>query len=141
MITITEEDLKKALDQYGNIQRKRDLLSIQKADVMKQAIPPEIQAEIEAIDEEFKNKEDALDEEDKKARKILDTILEEYSKSLAFKNDDKVAVKSELNTVTFYPPEVEYDSKAIDGYALNHPELLGYRKEGKSKFRLTKNKL
>lgn len=140
MITITEEDLKKALDQFGEVQGQKDLLAIEKSKVMKQALKPEIQAEIESIDEEFKAKEEAIKDREKKARKILDNILDEYAKSLKLQDDE--TVKSDLITVTFYKPEVEWDTAALDGYILaGHPELLSFRHEKPVKTRVMKNKL
>ena len=137
---ITEEELKKLLDLYGGVTHKREFLKAQKQELINKVIPPEIAAELEAIDAEFKAKEDALDEEEKGYRKILDGAIADYVQTIPL--IDKAKVKSELVTLHITRGETEWDTHALDGMIVaGHKELLPFRKELPPRTRILKNRM
>jgi hypothetical protein len=83
---------------------------------------------LEQINEEFAPKIESIDLNIKARKEQLQWMLKEYAKP----------VKSKYYTWA-YEEEVIYDAKAMDGYALNHPEILWMRST-KPKTRLTPKK-
>lgn len=70
---------------------------------------------------------------------MRDGVCEEIDSTIqAAQQDIKAAVvefgksiKSARLHAVWSKPRVRWDSKALDGYALNHPELFAFRTEGK----------
>ena len=54
---VTEEQLKEALNAFGDFQHQREYLKAQKQELINKVIPPEVQIELEAIEAELKSLE------------------------------------------------------------------------------------
>ena len=132
-----EENLKYALDDYGNELAKKDLLALEKNRILQSILTPEQLAEIEALDFEFAGKEKQVEEDAKKKRKLLDAYLRQYTESLYLGKNEKKIVKGRLAKVSVEEGDVVYDPTFMDGYAMSHPEVLSARQEGKKKTRVT----
>jgi len=67
-------------------------------------------------------------------------MVEKYAQSLELGNE-KYVVGSKFASISFTDGGVEWDANGVDGYALTHPELLGFRKQLPPKTRITRNKM
>lgn len=135
-----EENLKYALDRYGEFADRKQLLEMEKQKLISSILTPEQLTELDAINFEFESKEKALDEKEKEARKYLNYVLSQYAESLDLLKNEKRIVKGSFAKVSVEEGDVIYDPVALDGYAINHPEILGFRTQTKKKTRVTLNK-
>ncbi len=123
-------DAAELINRWTDLQAAADLLRLDKENKRKAIITPEIQAQLDELDEEF------------------DPLLEQALanvKSLA--EDIKVAViatgatvKGDLVQAIYTKGRVSWDTKALDGYAAGHPEIIQFRKEGEPSVSLRWNK-
>ena len=135
-----ESELKKLIDEYGDIANKKEFLAMEKKKLIDGVIPDSVKMEIDSINAEFEEKETALELEEKKKKKEVDVATDKYAQSL-FVGKEKIHLKTGLMTLTISEGEPIWDSSALDGYALGgHEELLKFRHPGKNKTRLTRNK-
>jgi hypothetical protein len=137
---MNQEDIKKIMDNALDVDYRIDLLNSEKQGLIDKIIPVEVQAEIESVEEEFAPKLEQLEELKKTNRKIADGMLEQFLAENPV-GKEKMKIKSQLGTWTIEQGEPEWNTAALDGYALEHPEILWMRKEGKPKTRLTKNRM
>src|ERR1035437_6687125 len=107
------DDLDNTEVYLGNIISDRETLK-------KKQIPAEIQAEIESIDFEFAAKIKVLEDAIKDRKEKLQKLLKDYGKP----------VKSKYYSYTYKDGKPEWNTDALDGYALTHPEILWMRKDG-----------
>lgn len=140
---ITEEELKKLMDQYGNCEHERQFLLLEKQKLINQIIPLEIQQQLEDVEYEFQSKFDDLDKKEKSFRKILDQYVQLFAKKIKdnLALTEKITLKSDLINVTFTKGKIVWDADNLDGYAINNPQILSFRKEEEPSVRITKNKL
>ncbi len=114
------------LDQLAEIESQIDVLNIERTMARKAAIPAEVQAELDAIEAEFQSKKDAAEANVVDLRAQLDPLVIAHGAS----------VKGERMQAVYTKGRVTWDVKALDGYAINHPELFAFRKEGEPSVRL-----
>lgn len=134
---ITQEQINKQMDDYGNIRYMLEDLKSSKETLYLQILSkyPEALQEIQDMEEEVNEKIKEAEKAEKKNKKDLESMLEEYIQILVFK--DETEIKSKLIRVGV-KREPEYDLKALDGMAVENPKLLAFRKE-KIKTRITLN--
>lgn len=134
---ITQEQINKQMDDYGNIRYMLEDLKSSKETLYLQILSkyPEALQEIQDMEEEVNGKIKEAEKAEKKNKKDLESMLEEYIQTLVFK--DETEIKSKLIRVGV-KREPEYDLKALDGMAVENPKLLAFRKE-KTKTRITLN--
>lgn len=134
---ITQEQINKQMDDYGNIRYMLEDLKSSKETLYLQILSkyPEVLQEIQDMEEEVNGKIKEAEKAEKKNKKDLESMLEEYIQTLVFK--DETEIKSKLIRVGV-KREPEYDLKALDGMAVENPKLLAFRKE-KIKTRITLN--
>lgn len=134
---ITQEQINKQMDDYGNIRYMLEDLKSSKETLYLQILSkyPEALQEIQDMEEEVNGKIKEAEKAEKKNKKDLESMLEEYIQTLVFK--DETEIKSKLIRVGV-KREPEYDLKALDGMAVENPKLLAFRKE-KIKTRITLN--
>lgn len=137
---MTEDDVRQYVEAYINVSYKKDLLVSEKQKVINSILTPEQKAELDAIDFEFEAKFKEVEEEEKARRKMLDAAVDNYASTLHIGNE-KIKIVGKIGTVTFTKGDIEWDAKSLDGYVLNHPEILSFRKENPPKVRITKNKV
>ena len=134
-----EENLKYALDRYGEFVDRKELLKIEKQKIINSILTPEQLAEIEDVEFEFEVKEKKLEDGQKESRKYLDIILRQYAEAVDLLQDEKRIIKGNFAKVSLEEGDVVYDSDAMDEYAIKHPEVLEFRKQNKKKTRITLN--
>jgi len=125
-----EQELIKLMDELDDAEVHLGNVFSDRETLKKKQIPLEIQAELESIDFEFADQIKALEDNAKERKETLQKLLREYGKP----------IKSTFYSFTYKEGEPEWDTSFLDGYSLNHPEILHWRHEGKPITRLTKIK-
>jgi hypothetical protein len=113
-------DIVQKLDQLANFQAQRDVLNFQKRELVDQILAPEIKARLEEIEAEFAGRLEVVDEN---IAALEDEIKAEVVKHGATVNGTFLRAVWNRGRVT-------WNTKAMDSYALSHPEILSYRKQG-----------
>jgi len=113
-------DISQKLDQLANFQAQRDVLELQKQALIDQLIPPEVKARIEEIEAEFDGKSEAVDAN---IAALEAEIREEVLRCGA-------SVKSTFLHVVYNSGRVTWDTKKLEAFARNRPEVLEFRKQG-----------
>lgn len=108
------------LDQLAEIQSQLDVLQVERNRLTDALIPAEIKAEIAAINAEFADKIEMAESNARELRSQLVPLVLEAGASVKGERLQAIVVKG----------RVSWDTKALDGYAINHPELFAFRKEG-----------
>lgn len=97
-----------------------DLLRADVATLKDKAIPAEVKLALAEIDAEYEDALTAAGEAYAAAEKAAKDAIAEHGES----------VNGQFLQAVWGKPRVTWDAKALDGYALNHPELFAFRKEG-----------
>lgn len=114
------------MDIYGKIEKYSDLtfgidaVSQEKQALIDQVLTPEIKEKLAEIDAEFDPKADELSQQ--KSMLEADIKMEVLQAGQT--------VKGTFHSFVWSKPRVSWDTKALDGYALAHPEIAQFRTEG-----------
>jgi hypothetical protein len=114
------EDITEKLDRLANFQAERDFLALHKQELIDQVLTPEIKARLEEIEMEFAQRVEAVDENI--------AALEEEIKNDVIQHG--TTVRGTFLRAVWNKGRVTWNTKAMDGYASTHPEILEFRKEG-----------
>jgi hypothetical protein len=114
------EDITEKLDRLANFQAERDFLALHKQELIDQVLTPEIKARLEEIEMEFAQRVEAVDENI--------SALEEEIKNDVIQHG--TTVRGTFLRAVWNKGRVTWNTKAMDGYASTHPEILQFRKEG-----------
>ena len=125
-----EDALKKLMDDLDDTEVHLGNLQADKETLKKTQIPLEIQVKLEEIDMECDPQMKAIEEEIKAKKEQLQKLLKDYGKP----------IKSNWYSYTYKDGPPEWNTDALDGYALEHREILWMRQPGKAITRLTKIK-
>jgi hypothetical protein len=113
-------DIRQKLDQLANFQAEKDVLQIQKQELIDQFLTLEIRARLAEIEAEFQPRLEAVDQN------IVDLETEIKRDVLA----SGATVRSTFLRAVWNKGRVTWDTKGMDDYAIFHPEILRYRKQG-----------
>jgi hypothetical protein len=119
-----EKDLQERMDALTDTEIQRDIVVAERETLKQKQIPIQVQVELEQIDEEFAPKIEQIELNIKSRKEQLQSLLKEYSKEHAGK--EGYILKSKGYSWK-WEDEVVWDAKALDGYSLNHPEILWMR--------------
>ncbi len=138
-MSISKEQLLEAMDSYGNFRHQIELLKANKETVAESILQkyPDAKKELQELDEELGVQLKALEKQEKQLKTTLQMMIDQFSADAIIK--DKLELKSPLLRVGL-EKEIKYDAAGLDGYALSHPEILGFRSE-KISSRITLNKV
>ncbi len=114
------QDITNKLDQLANFLAQRDVLNLQKKELIDQVLTPEIRARLDEIESEFAGKLEAVDANIEAA--------EEEVRQDALRHG--ASVKGTFLRVVWHKGRISWDSRALDEYAEVHPEITGFRKQG-----------
>jgi hypothetical protein len=114
------DELITKLDQLANFHAQRDVLNLQKQELIHQVLTPEIKARLDEIEAEFGGKVEAVEENI--------TALEEQIRRDVLRRG--ASVKSTFFRVTWHKGRVSWDTNSLDAYAEAHPEITSFRKQG-----------
>jgi len=113
-------DIYTKIERYSDIGVGIDLVSQEKAALIDEVLTPEIKEKLAEIDAEFEPKiEQLLQEKSQLEAEIKDEVL----------NAGRT-IKGTYHSFVWSKPRVSWDTKALDSYALAHPEIAQFRKEG-----------
>jgi len=111
---------KQKLDRLAELKAEQDLLNIKKQELIDSVLTPEIRTKIAEIEEEFEPQFGAVND-----------------KSSAIESEIKAeviglgeSVKGTVLQCCFVKGRVSWDTKGLDGYLVDHPELNRFRKQG-----------
>jgi len=108
------------LDQLADFKSQRDLIDLQKVESMDAAFPEELRQILKDIEAEFAGRMEVVNEKIAALEKeIKDDVLEHGE-----------TVKGNFLMAVYNKGRVSWNTKALEGYAVAHPEVAAFRKEG-----------
>lgn len=113
-------DITTLLDRLADLQAQADLLALDYQAQRDAAIPPEVRQTLADIDAEMQPAIEA-------ARAGVDALTAEIKAAVLAHG---ATVKGERLQAVWAKGRVSWDTKALDGYAAGHPEIVPFRKEG-----------
>lgn len=116
-----KNQIAKDLDSLAKARLERDELTDEMEAMIKATIPPEVQERIDAIEAELSPKMSAIIEN-------IATMESNIKKRVLLAGE---TVSGSVLKAVFNKGRTKWDTKALDGYAKAHPELLEFRSEGK----------
>jgi len=117
----TETTIKAQLDQLAELQSRRDLLALNKQALIDSLLSPEVKAQLADIEAEFSEQFEAIDARVAEAQEQIKADVQAQGKTIRGARLQAVWIKG----------RIVWNSEAIDGYAMEHPELFVFRNEGK----------
>ena len=113
-------DIYEKIEKYSDLGVGIDLIHQEKQALIDEVLTPEIKEKLAEIDAEFEPKiEQLLQEKSQLEAEIKDEVL----------NAGRT-IKGTYHSFVWSKQRVSWDTKALDGYALAHPEIAQFRKEG-----------
>jgi hypothetical protein len=125
---MTEEEIHLRLDELSEVMSARDVAQIDYQSARATLIPKEIQATLADLEAEFTMRDAAI------ALNIEE--LEKEIKQIVF--DHGASVKGTHLHAVWSRPRVNWDSRGLDRYAAQHPDVLVFRSEGEASVALRK---
>ena len=113
-------DTKDKLDKLSELQAQASVIRLHFDDLKAQILTPELQAALAEIDAEM---ETSLDAANMGINKLISEIKEDVIKECA-------TVKGNFLMAVWNKGRISWDTKGLDGYAVAHPEMAAFRKEG-----------
>ena len=117
---MNENQIKEMLDKLDHLQVGLDALNLQKQALTESVMTPEIKAKLLDIDAEFAPKIAAISDS-------INPLTAEIKQAVI---SIGTSVKGAFLYAVWAKGRVSWDNKSLDGYALAHPELNTFRKEG-----------
>lgn len=114
------QDIYSKIERYSDLGFGLDALELQKQELKDSLIPPETKVKFAEIDIEFGEKAEAMKQE----REILEAQIKEAVLIAG------QSLKGSYHNFSWTKPRVSWNTKGLDGYAVAHPEILQFRKEG-----------
>ncbi len=114
------------MDIYGKIEKYSDFLfgidsiNAEKKELIDQVLTQEIKEKLAEIDEEFDPKIEQLSQEKSALESDIKAEVLQAGRT----------IKGTYHSFVWSKPRVSWDTKALDGYALAHPEIAQFRTEG-----------
>jgi len=116
----SENEIILRLHTLEELQAQQELLRLEKQDVLDSVLTPEIKRQIADIELEFAPRADALAEALARTTESVKQAVSTYGKTVTGEHLQAVWMKGRES----------WDSKALQGYAMAHPEVLVFQKIG-----------
>ena len=113
-------DIYEKIEKFSDFCFGIDSISQEKQAAIDMVLTPEIKEKLAEIDAEFDPKSDELSQQK--------SMLEAEIKQEIL--DAGRTIKGTFHSFVWSKPRVSWDTKALDGYALAHPEIAQFRTEG-----------
>lgn len=113
-------DIYEMIEKYSDLGFGIDTINQEKQALIDQVLTPEIKEKLAEIDAEFDPKADELSQQK--------SMLEAEIKAEVLQAGR--TIKGTFHSFVWSKPRVSWDTKALDGYALAHPEIAQFRTEG-----------
>jgi hypothetical protein len=114
------EVIQSKLNLIAEYQSQKDLLNLNKQEIIDTILTPEIKAKIAEIEAEFAGKGEAAD----------NNIAALTAEVKVMVIQAGATVKADHYQAVYVKGRVTWDGKTLDGFAVAHPEILFARKEG-----------
>lgn len=115
------EQITKLLADLAEARAAKEVLRLDKEAAIASVIPPEVRAALDDIEAEYGDRDLVAGY----------TISDLELRIKALVAEHGATVKAAGINAVYTAGRVTWDSKALDGFALNHPELFAFRREGK----------
>jgi 5-methylcytosine-specific restriction endonuclease McrA len=116
-----EERITDELNELAELQSRLEALETDKEERIRQVLTPEIQAQLQAIDEEFSNLTESLNESISAIKRRIKERTEQYG----------LTVKGSEFQAVWRSAAIRWDTKGLEEYSKTHPEILQFRREGR----------
>ena len=114
------QDVKVKLDALAELQAQRDSIMLEKNRLLDSLYTDEIKFKMSEVETEFAPKTDTVNEK-------IATLEQEVRHDVL---ELDTSVKGTVLHAIVSKGRVSWDTKAIDGYAVAHPEILQFKTEG-----------
>jgi predicted nucleic acid-binding Zn-ribbon protein len=114
------EKIVELLERYSDLHEVLEATLAQAQKQRDSVIPPEVRAAVQAIDEQFQPTISALESEIAETKRQIERLVLELGQT----------VKSTRAIAVYNKGRVTWDNQALEGFAVAHPEILAFRKEG-----------
>ena len=121
-------DLHEKLDRLANYQAEKEVLQIEKQQLIDQILTAEIRAHLAEIEAEFEPRLDAVEQN-------IAALEEEIKQDVLHEG---ATVRGTFLRAVWNKGRVTWDTKGMDNYAQLHPEILRYRKQGQPYVSITR---
>jgi hypothetical protein len=121
-------DLHEKLDRLANYQAEKEVLQIEKQQLLDQILTAEIRAHLAEIEAEFEPRLDAVEQN-------IAALEEEIKQDVLHEG---ATVRGTFLRAVWNKGRVTWDTKGMDNYAQLHPEILRYRKQGQPYVSITR---
>ena len=111
---------KQKLDRLAELKAEQDLLNIKKQELIDSVLTPEIRTKIAEIEEEFEPQFEAVNFTTDELSKTIKAEVVGLGET----------VKGAVLQCCFVKGRISWDTKGLDGYLVDHPELNRFRKQG-----------
>lgn len=112
--------IQQKLDQLANFQAEKDVLQIEKQALIDEILTAEIKARLEEIEAEFAPRLEAVAQN-------IEALKEEIKQDVL---QQGASVRGSFLQAVWNKGRVSWDNQKMEQYALYHPEVLAYRKQG-----------
>ena len=116
------------LDKLADFQANRDLLDLQKQELIDQILTPEIKEKLAEINTEFVAKAESVNANIDYLERDVKTSVIEVGET----------IRGQFLMAVWTRGRISWDTKALDGFAAAHPEVLQFRKTGEPSVSLRK---
>ena len=113
-------DIYEKIERYSDIGVGIDLVYQEKATLIDSVLTQEIKEKLAEIDAEFQPKIEQLSQEKSMLESEIKAEVIEAGRT----------VKGSFHSFIWSKPRVSWDTKALDVYAMSHPEIVQFRTEG-----------
>ena len=113
-------DIYEKIERYSDIGVGIDLVYQEKATLIDSVLTQEIKEKLAEIDAEFQPRIEPLSQEKSMLESEIKAEVIEAGRT----------VKGSFHSFVWSKPRVSWDTKALDVYAMSHPEITQFRTEG-----------
>ncbi len=115
-----ETDIYTKIEQYSDMEFHIGIINQDKQKAIDSVLTPEIKQQLADIEAEFGEQVETL-------QTRMSALADEIKAEVA---QFGRTIKGNHHQFVWSKPRVSWDTKALDGYATAHPEILQFRKEG-----------
>ena len=113
-------DIYEKIERYSDIGVGIDLVNQEKTALIDSVLTQEIKEKLAEIDAEFQPRIEQLSQEKSMLESEIKAEVIEAGRT----------VKGSFHSFVWSKPRVSWDTKALDVYAMSHPEIVQFRTEG-----------
>jgi|APSaa5957512622_1039677.scaffolds.fasta_scaffold34448_3 hypothetical protein len=114
-------NIKEELNRLSEYQSQKDLIELQKKEMIDSVLTPEIMEQVRDIEAEFAGK----------AESVSENIAELTNEIKAAVISSGEKVKGDYLQAVYVKGRKKWDTKGLEGYAKAHPEVADFLTEGK----------